>query len=163
MYLINEIPDDPNEFSWQNDFSEMVETERNKEEVRSVIQHLSGVPQLVIQVLYGTGVRLNEGLSLRVKDVDFAQHQMIVRHPKGYESRVTMLPTSLVELLKLHLARVRHAHQLDLDRGYGSVHLPFALERKYPHADKEWIWQYVFPAIGMTRDPRSNWCRNELV
>ena len=85
-----------------------------KEEVRSVLQQRSGVPRLVIQVLYGTGVRLNEGLNLRVKDLDFAQHQIMVRHPKGYASRVTLLPTSLVKPLKLHLARVRHAHQLDL-------------------------------------------------
>jgi hypothetical protein len=66
-----------------------------------------------------------------------------------------MLPTSLVEPLKLHLERVRHAHRQDLDRGYSSVHLPFALERNYPRADREWIWQYGFPTIGMTRDPRS--------
>lgn len=130
-----------------------------KAEVRSVVARMSGVPQLIIQVLYGSGVRINEGLSLRVKDIDFAQHQIIVRNPKGYESRVTMLPTSLVEPLKLHLERVRRAHQQDLDRGYGSVHLPFALERKYPHADKEWIWQYVFPAIGMTKDPRTDLVR----
>jgi integron integrase len=130
-----------------------------KDEVKAVMQHLSGVPRLVIQVLYGSGVRLNEGLNLRVKDLDFAQHQIVVRNPKGYECRVTMLPTSLVEPLKLHLERVRHKHQLDLDRGYGSVHLPFALERKYPHADKEWIWQFVFPAIGLTKDPRSNLVR----
>lgn len=114
------------------------------------------------------GVRLNEGLSLRVKDIDFAQHQIIVRNPKGYESRVIMLPRSLVKPLKLHVERVRRAHQQDLDRGYGSVHLPFALERKYPHADKEWIWQFVFPAvpselrsalIGMTKDPRTDLVR----
>jgi site-specific recombinase XerD len=85
-----------------------------KAEVGSVIQQLSGVPRLVIQVLYGSGVQLNEGLSLRAKDLDFAQHQIIVRNPKGYESRVTMLPTSLVEPLKLHLERVRRAHQQDL-------------------------------------------------
>ena len=108
-----------------------------KVEVGAVIQHLSGVPRSVIQVLYSSGVRLNEGLSLRVKDLDFAQHQIIVRNPKGYENRVTMLPTSLVEPLKLHLERVQRAHQQDLDRGYGSVHLPFALERNYSHADKE--------------------------
>ncbi|NJR51390.1 MAG: integron integrase [Leptolyngbyaceae cyanobacterium CSU_1_3] len=126
-----------------------------KEEVKSVIQHLSGMPKLVIQVLYGSGVRLNEGLNLRVKDLDFAQHQIIVRNPKGYESRMTMLPTSLAEPLKLHLERVRQTHQQDIDRGCGSVHLPFALERKYPHADREWIWQFVFPAIGIARDPRS--------
>ncbi|NJK52425.1 MAG: integron integrase [Leptolyngbyaceae cyanobacterium SU_3_3] len=113
-----------------------------KEEVKSVIQHLSGMPKLVIQVLYGSGVRLNEGLNLRVKDLDFAQHQIIVRNPKGYESRMTMLPTSLAEPLKLHLERVRQTHQQDIDRGCGSVHLPFALERKYPHADREWIWQF---------------------
>jgi integron integrase len=109
----------------------------------------------VIQVLYGSGLRLNEGLRLRVKDLDFAQRQILVRDAKGQESRVTMLPDSLSDVLKDHLEKVRRLHQTDLDQGYGSVYLPFALERKYPHADRAWIWQFVFPSLSRSQDPRS--------
>jgi len=126
-----------------------------KDEVRSVLQNMSGVPELVIKVLYGSGLRLNEGLSLRIKDIDFAQRQIVVRDAKGSESRVTMLPDSLIEPLQTHLKKVRHLHQQDLEQGYGSVYLPFALERKYPHADRAWIWQFVFPSPNRSRDPRS--------
>ncbi len=96
--------------------------------------------------MYGSGLRLSEGLQLRVKDVDFAQRQLVIRDTKGRESRVTMLPTRLVEPLQAHLQTVRHLHHQDLERGYGSVYLPFALEHKYPHSQRQWIWQYVFPA-----------------
>ncbi len=125
------------------------------EEVQRVIAHLYGVYKLVVQLLYGSGLRLSEGLQLRVKDIDFAQHQLVIRDTKGKESRVTMLPIRLIEPLQAHLQCVRGLHQQDLDRGYGSVYLPFALERKYPHADRQWIWQYVFPADRLSQDPRS--------
>lgn len=124
-------------------------------EVREVIQQLSGVYQLVIQVLYGSGVRLSEGLRLRVKDIDFSHHQITIRDAKGNKSRVTMLPISLVEPLQSQLQRARQLHQQDLTQGYGAVYLPFALERKYPHADRNWIWQFVFPSFSLSRDPRS--------
>jgi integron integrase len=126
-----------------------------KSEVRSILQNISGVHRLVIQVLYGSGLRLNEGLSLRVKDIDFAQRQIIARDTKGNESRVTMLPDSLIEPLQEHLRKVKRLHQLDLGQGYGSVYLPFALERKHPYADRAWIWQFVFLSPGRSRDPRS--------
>lgn len=135
--------------------SHYLPTVLTKAEVRSVIQNLSGVHQLFIQLLYGSGLRLNEGLRLRVKDVDFAQRQIVVRDVKGNESRITMLPASLVEPLQKHLQRVRQLHQRDLEQGYGSAYLPFALERKYPHADRAWIWQFVFPSLSRSRDPRS--------
>lgn len=125
------------------------------EEVQAVIQHLHGVHKLVMQVLYGSGLRLTEGLQLRIKDLDFAQRQIIVRDTKGNESRVTMLPTCLIEPLQGHLQIVRHLHTQDLERGYGSVYLPFALERKYRNADRAWIWQFVFPAERFSQDPRS--------
>jgi integron integrase len=124
-------------------------------EVKTLIDRLSGVEKLVIQLLYGSGLRLNECLSLRVKDLDFAQHQIIVRDPKGNHSRVTMLPDRLQEPLKTHLLQVKHIHQRDLEQGYGAVHLPYALARKYPNADREWIWQYLFPSIGIAADPNS--------
>ncbi|MDJ0572972.1 MAG: integron integrase [Pleurocapsa sp. MO_192.B19] len=126
-----------------------------KEEVVAIIQQLSGVHQLLIKLLYGTGLRLSEGLNLRVKDVDFAQQQIIVRDTKGNESRVTMLPESIAEELKIHLQSVKIIHQQDLQKGYGSVYLPFALERKYPRAKYDWIWQFVFPSVSISKDPRS--------
>ena len=135
--------------------SKYLPTVLTKAEVRAILQHVSGVPGLVIKVLYGSGVRLNEGLSLRIKDLDFAQRQIVVRDTKGNEDRVTILPGSLITPLQQHLQTVRRLHQLDLDQGYGSVYLPFALERKHPHADRAWIWQFVFPSPSRCRDPRS--------
>ncbi|MBH8552881.1 integron integrase [Nostocaceae cyanobacterium CENA357] len=135
--------------------SKYLPTVLTKDEVFTIIQKLSGVHQFLIKLLYGTGLRLNEGLSLRVKDVDFAQQQIIVRDTKGNESRVTMLPESIAEELKIHLQSVKILHQQDLQKGYGSVYLPFALERKYPRAKYDWIWQFVFPSGSISKDPRS--------
>jgi len=97
------------------------------EEVRAVLQQMEGVSQLVAKLLYGSGLRLNEALGLRVKDIDFAQRQLQIRDSKGMESRITMLPEALVEPLQLHLGTVKLLHLQDLERGYGEVHLPFAL------------------------------------
>jgi integron integrase len=132
-----------------------VPTVLTKEEVLSIIHELSGTYQLVIKLLYGMGIRLTEGLSLRVKDVDFEQNQITIRDTKGNESRVTMLPESITEELKMHLQGTKLLHHQDLQKGYGSVYLPFALERKYPHAKYEWIWQFVFPSGNISKDPRS--------
>jgi integron integrase len=96
-----------------------------------------------------------ECLRLRVKDLDFAQRQIIVRDGKGMEDRVTMLPGSLVTPLQEHLLRVKHVHAQDVAHGYGSVYLPSALARKYPRAGRAWIWQYVFPSDRLSKDPRS--------
>jgi len=126
-----------------------------KEETRKVLGCLSGTHQLMAKLLYGSGLRLMECVRLRVKDVDFAQRQIIVRDGKGMKDRVTMLPDSLVVPLQEHLQRVKRLHEQDLAQGYGSVYLPFALERKCPNANREWIWQYVFPATKVSRDPRS--------
>jgi integron integrase len=135
--------------------SRYLPTVLTKEEILTVIANLSGVYQLVVQVLYGSGLRLNEALRLRIKDIDFTQQQIVVRDAKGGESRVTMLPASLVQPLQLQLRQVKKMHQHDLDQGYGSVYLPFALERKYAHLDRAWIWQFVFPAARISQDPRS--------
>ncbi|MBF2005814.1 MAG: integron integrase [Chlorogloeopsis fritschii C42_A2020_084] len=135
--------------------SKYLPTVLTKDEVFAIIKQLSGVHQLLIKLLYGTGLRLNECLSLRVKDVDFAQEQIIVRDTKGNESRVTMLPESIAEELKIHLQSVKILHQQDLQKGYGSVYLPFALERKYSRAKYDWIWQFVFPSGSISQDPRS--------
>ncbi|GAB4475947.1 MAG: integron integrase [Elainellaceae cyanobacterium] len=129
----------------------------------AIIEQMSGTYRLVVQLLYGSGLRLTEALQLRIKDIDFAQRQIVVRDAKGKESRVTMLPARLIDPLQQHLQRVRRLHQRDLDAGYGSVYLPFALERKYPNADRAWIWQFVFPAFGLSKDPRSGAiCRHHL-
>jgi integron integrase len=139
--------------------SRYLPTVLTKNEVQQVFSHLSGVHKLVMQILYGSGLRLTEGLQLRVKDLDFSQQQIMVRDAKGKESRVTMLPRSLSDALKIHLQYVRQLHQKDLEQGYGSVYLPFALERKYPNASREWVWQFVFPSDRFSQDPRSGIAR----
>ncbi|NJR37946.1 MAG: integron integrase [Leptolyngbyaceae cyanobacterium CSU_1_4] len=128
-------------------------------EVRSVLQELSGVYQIVVKLLYGCGLRQTECLHLRVKDLDFAQKQLIVRNGKGMEDRLTMLPLSVIDLLQSHLQLVKYRHHQDLERGYGAVYLPFALERKYPNANRDWGWQYIFPAEQLSQDPRSGTVR----
>jgi integron integrase len=126
-----------------------------KEEALRVIERLSGTYQFMGKLLYGSGVRLMECLRLRVKDLDFAQHQIIVRDGKGMEDRVTMLPEKLIVPLQDHLLRVKRLHAQDVAKGFGSVYLPFALERKYPRAGRLWIWQYVFPSDRLSTDPRT--------
>lgn len=126
-----------------------------KDEARRVIAQLSGIHQLLAKLLYGSGLRLLECLRLRVKDLDFERRAIIVRDTKGDEDRVTMLPDSLIEPLREHLQRVKRLYQEDLAKGYGAVYLPDALDRKYPNAAREWIWQYVFPSDQLSKDPRS--------
>jgi integron integrase len=126
-----------------------------KAEVQAILLRLSNTKWIMASLLYGSGLRLMECLRLRVKDIDFASHQIMVRDGKGGKDRVTMLPESLVEPLNLHLARVKALHIQDLQQGRGLVHLPFALARKYPQAEREWMWQYVFPAAKRSIDPRS--------
>ena len=125
-------------------------------ESRAVLERLSDSHWLVASLLYGAGLRLMEALRLRVKDVDFAGHEIVVREGKGFKDRVTMLPTSLVEPLKRHLVKVKKLHQEDLVNGLGEVYLPYALDKKYPGAGREWGWQYIFPSVKHSVDPRSN-------
>jgi integron integrase len=124
-------------------------------EVQSVLVQLSGTYRLLAQLLYGSGLRLMEAIRLRVKDVDLVQCQITVRDGKGAEDRITMLPQLLVTPLSDHLRVVQRLHEEDLARGNGEVYLPFALERKYTSASREWGWQYVFPADRLSVDPRS--------
>ncbi len=126
-----------------------------KEEALKVIERLSGTYQFMGKLLYGSGFRLMECLRLRVKDLDFAQHQIIVSDSKGMEDRVTMLPERLIVPLQEHLLRVKRLHAQDVAKGFGSVYLPFAQERKYPRAGRLWIWQYVFPSDRLSTDPRT--------
>ncbi|MGB8702323.1 MAG: integron integrase, partial [Thermosynechococcaceae cyanobacterium] len=136
--------------------SKHVPTVLTVEEVQRLLQAMTGTQQLIAKLLYGSGMRLTEGLRLRVKDLDFGQSQIIIRDPKGNRDRITMLPQSLTDLLAAHIVQVKQIHQDDLAAGYGAVYLPYALARKYPQANRDWIWQYIFPAKHRTTDPRSN-------
>jgi integron integrase len=127
----------------------------HRDEVKALLADLTGLHQLMAQLLYGSGLRLMECVRLRVKDVDFAQHLIVVRDGKGMRDRITILPDSLIAPLREHLQRVRRRHTDDLQNGYGAVYLPDALARKYPNAEREWLWQYVFPANRLSKDPRS--------
>ena len=124
-------------------------------EAMAVIGKMSGTPLLMAKLLYGSGLRLMECLRLRVKDIDFGNHQIMVRDDKGENDRMTVLPDSLIPALQTHLEDVKALHQKDLREGFGQVSLPYALERKYPNAPKEWPWQYVFPASQRSTDPLS--------
>jgi integron integrase len=126
-----------------------------KDEARSVLARLDGAKWLMASLLYGAGLRLMECVRLRVKDIDFARSQIVVREGKGGKDRVTMLPLSLAEPLSCHLERVRSLHEQDLSEGSGDALLPHALARKYPNAGREWGWQYVFPSARRSTDPRT--------
>ncbi len=117
-----------------------------KPEVKAVLGFMDGAPKLVAALLYGAGLRLNECLQLRVKDIDCTTNQILVRDGKGQKDRITMLPATVKEPLAAHLKRVWQIHQQDLRQGGGRVRLPDALARKYPKADQAWGWQWVFPA-----------------
>jgi integron integrase len=125
------------------------------DEVEAVLDQMDGVPRLVCMVLYGSGLRALEALQLRVKDLDFGRREIVLREAKGRKDRVTMLPDVLHEPLKDHLRRVRRQHEADLALGLGRVPLPYALARKYPNADREWVWQWVFPASSHYLDRRT--------
>jgi integron integrase len=114
-------------------------------------------------LLYGAGLRLMECLHLRVKDLDFPYHQIVVRAGKGQKDRVTMLPQHVKTPLQQHLQHVKHVHTQDREAGGGAVYLPNALERKYPNANRDWVWQYVFPAAQLSRDPRTSCVRRHHV
>src|SRR5689334_12061184 len=121
------------------------------EEAARVIAHLRGVHWLIAGLLYGSGLRLLEALRLRIKDVDLHRRRVVVRHGKGAKDRVTILSDSIATALEAHLGMVRVLHDDAVARGVGGVELPYALERKYPHAYLRWGWQYVFPAARPTR------------
>lgn len=116
---------------------------------------MSGIPQLMAKILYGSGLRLMECLRLRVKDIDFGGRQIIVRDGKGEDDRATILPDSLIPALQRQVQTVQRIHQTDLGDGFGEVRLPYALARKYPGASRETHWQYLFPASALSVDPVS--------
>ena len=132
-------------------------------EVKRLLGELRGVKWLMASLLYGSGLRQIECLSLRVKDVNFAYRQILVRDAKGGKDRATMLPEGLVQPLQEHLGRVRSLHQRDLAQGFGEVSLPYALARKYPRAGYEWGWQFVFPSKNRSADPETGVIRRHHV
>lgn len=135
----------------------------SREEVRAVLGHVRGTARLVAVLLYGSGLRLYEAIALRVKDIDFARGEIVVRRGKGARDRVTMLPVSVRRLLTVHLARVERRYRADRARGMGMVELPDALTRKLPSASRDWAWQWVFPATRLHRDAATGeWRRHHL-
>ena len=134
-----------------------------RSEVQQVINMMGGVPQLIVKVLYGSGLRIMEAVRLRVQDIDYEMRQISVRSGKGAKDRYTTFPTSIIPLLDNHLSKVRLIHEQDLEQGFGSVYLPHALARKYTSAAKEFNWQYVFPSRKLSRDPRSGRTRRHHV
>lgn len=132
-------------------------------EVQTLLSRMTGTHSLISNLLYGGGLRLMEAVRLRVKDVDFARREILVREGKGFKDRVTMLPEAVVTPLKAHLVGVKALHDEDLTLGAGEVYLPFALDKKYPNAARDWGWQYVFPSKNLSLDPRSEKTRRHHI
>lgn len=128
-----------------------------REEVASVLRELKHHPQkwLIGCLMYGCGLRLSEALHIRVKDIDFGQGFIAIRDAKGNKDRIVPLPKRLAGPLRKQLSIAEGTHRNDIKAGYGRVSLPFALSKKYPNADREWAWQYIFPSTKLSRDPRS--------
>ena len=148
------------DFPWLDDLVWAKQPERipgvlSSLEVSALLTAMSGMRRMQASLLYGTGMRLLEGLRLRVQDLDFDKNEIRVRRAKGGKDRVTVFPAPLHRPLRGHLERVREVHRRDLREGYGRVFMPDALDRKYPNAATEWPWQWVFPAARRSIDPRS--------
>ena len=134
-----------------------------QEEVKNIITLMQGTPQIVVKLLYGSGLRISEAIRLRVQDIDYDYKQIIVRSGKGDKDRITTVSTTLLPELSRHLEKVQLIHQQDLKNNCGAVYLPNALAKKYPNAPTEWGWQYVFPASKTAIDPRTNLIRRHHV
>ena len=126
-----------------------------RQEITEILSYLSGTPRLMVELMYGTGLRSAELLSLRIKDVDFGSNNIFVRAGKGNKDRTTMLPQGLIESIKRQITKVELLHAQDLEEGYGEVYLPDALNRKCPSAARETAWQFLFPSSRVGKDPRS--------
>jgi integron integrase len=135
--------------------SKRLPTVLTQRETAALLRHVHGSSGTIVKLLYGTGMRLLEGLRLRVKDLDLERREIVIREGKGDKDRVTVLPASLIDELRDHLAARRIMHDKDLATGHADVELPFAIERKYPKAGQQWAWQYVFAAKGYSIDPRT--------
>ena len=128
-----------------------------RDEVKRILLHLEGTKWVMASLLYGAGLRLRDCVRLRVKDIDLSSDQIFVRDGKGQKDRVTILPSPAKQPLITHLERVKSIHEKDLKNGFGRVDLPFALQRKYPNADREWAWQYVFPSSCLCKEPKTGY------
>lgn len=158
LFLYNQVlemqmPDDIN--AMRSKKPVRVPTVMAREETHRLICAMNGTSKLMAEIMYGCGLRAIECVRLRVKDVDFAMNQIMVRDGKGKKDRITVLPQKIRVSLQAHLSYVHRLHQKDLRDGFGCVYLPHALARKYRNADKSWGWQYVFPAKTISVDPRS--------
>lgn len=147
-------------FDWLEDVIRAKRTRRvpevfSRSEAKDVLNNLTGEIKLVCFLLYGSGLRLGEALNLRIKDINFGYNQIVVRDPKGGKDRITTLPKSIVPELKKHCNGVYLQHKNDLKRGKGRTILPKALDKKYPNADKDFYWQYLFPADKFIKDESS--------
>lgn len=145
---------------WLNGFTPAKKSSRvpvvlTKEEVDRILSRLSGTNWIIANLLYGAGLRLTEALRLRVKDLDFGYKQIIVRDGKGGKDRLTVMPEKLIEPLQKQLREAKTIHERDLKFGLGRVWMPFALAKKYPNAESEWKWQYVFPSKSLSLNPRA--------
>lgn len=132
-----------------------IPTVLTRQEVQRLLSAMSGNARLIGSLLYGSGMRVMEGLRLRVKDLDFDRGVVTIKDGKGGKDRVTMLPQAVRMELGEHLKRVKLLHEADLRNGYGQVYLPHALQTKYPNLERNWGWQYVFPAASLSKDPRT--------
>jgi integron integrase len=166
LFLYREAPGTP--LPWLQDLERAkrpvhVPTVLTREEVARLLAAMRGTKWLMASLLYGSGLRLRECLKLRVKDLDFGYRQVLVRDGKGAKDRVTMLPEALIGPLQTHLAEVKRLHERDLANGYGDVELPHALVRKYPRAQYEWGWKFVFPSHKLSSDPKTGVIRRHHV
>ncbi len=153
-HVINQdLPDDINAFRAKSPI--ILPVVLTREETDRVLDIMSGIYQVMAIVMYGSGLRVQECISLRVKDIDFEMDQIVVRNGKGKVDRVTIFPDRIKAPLKNILKRGKLLHENDLADGYGRVYLPYALAKKYKNADREWGWQYVFPSSKISKDPRS--------
>jgi len=134
-----------------------------KDEIKRIINEMAGTQKLMVMLLYGTGLRLNECLQLRVKDVDFESRQIYIRSGKGAKDRITLLPGQLAGQLQKQIDYVKKLHEYDLQNGFDSVYLPDALERKYPNAGRELGWRFLFPGNKISRDPRTGILRRHHI
>lgn len=135
----------------------------SKEEVRAIFIMIPPEYQLIGKIIYGAGLRVNECLKLRIKDIDFHRHEITVREGKGQKDRISILPKATILDLQAHIQKVKLFHESDLLKGFGLVYLPHALERKYPNAAYEFAWQYLFPASTISKDPRSELYRRHHI
>ena len=134
-----------------------------REEVQRVIDNLDGIYNLIVSLMYGCGLRMNEALNLRIKDIDFGFNKVYIWDSKSLKDRTVPLPLKLKERLKVQVATVEALHEKDLSAGYGSVYMPYALEKKFPNAKFETKWQFLFPMRNVAKDPRSEVIRRHHV